>query len=31
MGKERYKYLLENPKNKANGSYKKSLNTAFEN
>ena len=29
MGKERYEYLLENPKDKANGSYKRSLNTGL--
>jgi transposase-like protein len=29
MGKERYEYLLENPKDKANGNYKRSLNTAL--
>ncbi len=29
MGKERYEYLLENPKDKGNGSYKRSLNTAL--
>ena len=29
MGKERYEYLLENPKDKGNGSYKRSLNTGL--
>ena len=29
MGKERYEYLLENPKDKRNGSYKRSLNTGL--
>ena len=29
MGKERYKYLLENPKDKGNGNYKRSLNTGL--
>ena len=29
MGKERYEYLLENPKDKANGSYKRNLNTGL--
>jgi transposase-like protein len=29
MGKERYEYLLENPKDKGNGSYKRSLNTSL--
>jgi putative transposase len=29
MGKERYEYLLENPKDKANRSYKRSLNTGL--
>ncbi len=26
MGKERYEYLLENPEDKGNGTYKRSLN-----
>ena len=30
MGKERYEYLLENPKDKGNGSYKRNLNTGLE-
>jgi len=29
MGKERYEYLLKNPKDKANGSYKMGLNTGL--
>ena len=29
MGKERYEYLLENPKDKGNGTYKRSLNTSL--
>jgi len=29
MGKERYEYLLENPKDKGNGSYKRSLKTGL--
>ncbi len=29
MGKERYEYLLENPKDKGNGNYKRSLNTGL--
>jgi len=29
MDKERYEYLLENPKDKGNGSYKRSLNTGL--
>jgi len=29
MEKERYEYLLENPKDKANGNYKRSLNTGL--
>jgi len=29
MGKERYEYLLENPKDKGNGSYIRNLNTGL--
>lgn len=29
MGKERYEYLLENPKDKGNGNYERSLNTGL--
>ena len=29
MGKERYEYLLENPEDKGNGTYKRSLNTGL--
>jgi len=29
MGKERYEYLLENPKDKGNGNYKRNLNTSL--
>ncbi len=29
MGKERYEYLLENPKDKGNGVYRRTLNTGL--